>query len=127
MGTVTIGSLKFPRLAAGKLKCTPMGVEWGGALPPTPQCLAFGLRVCCLFLNLHAPSEQMGSWSRWMVLMTLNTLDSLRTWEKRERPQRSELSLISSLKRSPSPTRPPHSIPHTVVQKMPAGGAQPGV
>lgn len=127
MGTVTIGSLKFPRLAAGKLKCTPMGVEWGGALPPTPQCLAFGLRVCCLFLNLHAPSEQMGSWSRWMVLMTSNTLDSLRTWEKRERPQRSELSLISSLKRSPSPTRPPHSIPHTVVQKMPAGGAQPGV
>lgn len=59
MGTVTIGTLKFPSLAAGKLKCSPMGVGWGGALPPTPQSLAFGLRVGCLVLNLHAPLERM--------------------------------------------------------------------
>lgn len=60
MGTVTFVSLKFPSLAAGRLKCAPMGDGWGGALPPTPQSLAFGLRVGCLFLNLHAPLEQMG-------------------------------------------------------------------
>lgn len=60
MGTVTFVSLKFPSLAAGRLKCAPMGDRWGGALPPTPRSLAFGLRVGCLFLNLHAPLEQMG-------------------------------------------------------------------
>lgn len=57
---MTIGSLKFPSLAAGRLKCDPMGIEWGGALPPTPRSLAFGLRVGCLFLDLRAPLEQMG-------------------------------------------------------------------
>lgn len=44
MDTVTIGSLKFPSLAARKLKCTPMGV--GGEEPfPQPHNLwrlAFG-------------------------------------------------------------------------------------
>lgn len=60
MGTVTIWSLKCPSLAAGRLKCDPVGIGWGGALPPTPQSLAFGLRVGCLFLDLHAPLEQMG-------------------------------------------------------------------
>ena len=30
MDTVTIGSPKFPSLATGRVKCTPMGVGWGG-------------------------------------------------------------------------------------------------
>lgn len=60
MDTVTTGGLKFPSLAAGRLKCAPMGVGWGGALPPTPQSLAFVLWVGCLFRDLHAPLEQMG-------------------------------------------------------------------
>ena len=79
MDTVTIGSPKFPSLATGRVKCTPMGVGWGGALPPTPQSLAFILRVGFLFLNVHAPSEQMGEQTQGMVLMTSNTLDSVRT------------------------------------------------
>lgn len=37
-----------------------MGVGQGGALPLTPQSLVFGLRVGCLFFNLHAPLEQVG-------------------------------------------------------------------
>lgn len=60
MDTVTIGSPKFPSLATGRVKCAPMGVGWGGALPPTPQSLAFILWVGFLFLDVHAPSEQMG-------------------------------------------------------------------
>lgn len=121
MGTVTTGSLKFPRLAAGKLKCAPMGVEWGGALPPTPQSLTFGLRVCCLFLNLHAPLEQMGE------LVPMDGADDVEHCGLTEdlgkwgRPQHSDLSLVSSLMFSKS-HHTPHSIPHRVVQKMPAGG-----
>ena len=60
MDTVTIGSPKVPSLATRRVKCTPVGVRWGGALPPTPQSLAFVLRVGFLFLDVHAPSEQMG-------------------------------------------------------------------
>lgn len=60
MDTVTTGSLKFPSLAAGRLKCAPMGVGWGQALSPIPQSLASVLRVGCLFLDVHAPLEQMG-------------------------------------------------------------------
>lgn len=60
MDTVTTGSLKFPSLAAGRLKCAPVGVGWGQALSPIPQSLAFVLRVGCLFFDVHAPLEQMG-------------------------------------------------------------------
>lgn len=60
MGTGTVESLKFPSLAAGRLKYGPMGVGWGRSPCPTPPALAFGLRVGCLFLDLHAPLEQMG-------------------------------------------------------------------
>lgn len=58
MGTVTIGSLKFPILAAGTLKYAPMGVRWGGALSPTPNLwhLAFGWVVS---------STTTLPWSRW--------------------------------------------------------------
>lgn len=77
MGTVTTGSLKFPCLAAGRVKCTPMGSGWGRA-PPHPHNLAFGLRVGCSTISM-LPWSRWGSQSRWMVLMTLNTLDSMRT------------------------------------------------
>lgn len=60
MDTVTIGSPKFPSLSTRRIKCAPMGVGWGRALPPTPQSLAFILRVGFLFLDVHAPSEHMG-------------------------------------------------------------------
>ena len=57
---MTIGSPKFPSLSTRRIKCAPMGVGWGRALPPTPQSLAFILRVGFLFLDVHAPSEHMG-------------------------------------------------------------------
>lgn len=59
MGTVTTGSLKFPSLAAGRLKYGPMGVRWGGALPQ-PHILwhlAFGWVV--------SSSTFILPWSRW--------------------------------------------------------------
>lgn len=60
MGTVTVGNPKFPSLASRRLKCAPVGVRQGGALPLTPRSLVFGLRVDCPFFNLHAPLEQVG-------------------------------------------------------------------
>lgn len=84
---------EVPQSAAGRLQCTPMGVGWGGALPPTPQSLACGLRVGCLFATSMLPWRKWGSQSRWMVLMTSNTLDSVRTWGKREKSRCSGLCL----------------------------------
>lgn len=122
MGTVTIGSLKFLRLAAGKLKCAPMGVRWGGALPPTPQSLAFGLRVDCLFLNLRAPLEQMGEPVPMNGADDIEHFGRIEDLGKRERPQCSDFCLISSLiyllQGPPDP--PPTPVPHTVVPTMPA-------
>lgn len=51
---------EVPQFCCREIKVRPSGCRVGRTLPPTPQSLAFGLWVGCLFLNLHAPLEQMG-------------------------------------------------------------------
>ena len=122
MGTVTIGTLKFPSLAAGKLKCAPMGVRWGGALPPTPQSLAFGLQVGCLFLNLRAPLEQMGEPVPMDGADDIEHFGLTEDLGKRERSQCSALCLISSLTYllQVPPLSPIYSCAQTTLHRVPS-------
>lgn len=51
---------KVPQSCCWEIKVWPNECRVGRGPCPTPPSLAFGLRVGCLFLDLHAPLEQMG-------------------------------------------------------------------